>query len=213
MTAPPTPAPRRVRRRSGRGALFFLAILLAASGALRLGLGIGTALARGSSDGRTEHADTGGEQAIAEAEHGAGAPLDCPAPPLAVAEALKLREARVSTQEAALSDRMAALALTEEAVTQRLAELESAEAKLSETLARSDGAAEGDLARLTTVYETMKPKDASALFAAMDAEFAAGFLGRMKPDAAAAILAGMQPEAAYAVSVLLAGRNALVPKE
>ena len=112
-----------------------------------------------------------------------------------------------------MADRKAALALAEAAISKRMAELVAAEARLKATLALADGAAEDDLLRLTTVYETMKPKDASALFAAMDAEFAAGFLGRMKPDAAAAILAGMQPEAAYAVSILLAGRNALVPKE
>lgn len=205
---PDTRKPRRNRRRAGRGALFVLALLLAASGAMRLGLGIGEALARVPSDA-IPGADPGG----ATAHAAEGGPLDCPVPPLALAEALGLREARVMTQEAALADRVAALALIEAAVTARLGELERAEADLSETLARSDGAAEGDLAQLTKVYETMKPKDASALFAAMDAEFAAGFLGRMKPDAAAAILAGMQPEAAYAVSVLLAGRNALVPKE
>ena len=214
MTGPAAPQPavpqpaRRARRRAGRGALFLLAIILAASGALRLGLGIGQALARAPSDTMPAAHD-----GMAPDARKADPPLDCPAPPLAVAAALSLREARVTTQEAALADRTAALALTEAAVTGRLAELQEAEAKLSETLARSDGAAEGDLARLTTVYETMKPKDASALFAAMDTEFAAGFLGRMKPDAAAAILAGMRPDAAYAVSVLLAGRNAMVPKE
>jgi flagellar motility protein MotE (MotC chaperone) len=35
----------------------------------------------------------------------------------------------------------------------------------------------------------------------------------MRPDAAAAVLAGMSPEKAYAVSAILAGRNAMVPKE
>jgi flagellar motility protein MotE (MotC chaperone) len=69
----------------------------------------------------------------------------------------------------------------------------------------------GDM--LTAVYETMKPKDAAALFEAMQPEFAAGFLGRMRPEAAGAILAGMSPEAAYAASLLLAGRNAAVPRD
>jgi flagellar motility protein MotE (MotC chaperone) len=90
--------------------------------------------------------------------------------------------------------------------------LAAAEAKLSETLSRADGAAETDLAQLTQVYESMKPKDAAKLFAAMDPEFAAGFLGRMQPASSAAIMSGMPADAAYAVSVLLAGRNAMVPK-
>ncbi len=92
-------------------------------------------------------------------------------------------------------------------------ELTDAEARLRENLALADGAAEQDLVRLTAVYEAMKPAEAAPLFAAMAPEFAAGFLGRMRPDAAAAILSGMNAEAAYAISVLIAGRNALVPKE
>ena len=69
-------------------------------------------------------------------------------------------------------------------------------------------AAEDDLAGLTRVYETMKPKDAAALFERMDARFAAGFLARMRPEAGAGIMAGLSPEAAHAISVVLAGRNA-----
>ena len=34
----------------------------------------------------------------------------------------------------------------------------------------------------------------------------------MKPEAAAGILARLSPQAAYTVSVILAGRNATVPK-
>jgi hypothetical protein len=110
-----TAAPARSRGRTGRGALFLLAILLAASGAMRLGLGIGAALARTPSDAMAGHAEgnmstEAGHQAE-ETAHGS-APLDCPAPPVAVAEALKLREGRVAVQEAALADRTAALALT-----------------------------------------------------------------------------------------------------
>ena len=37
--------------------------------------------------------------------------------------------------------------------------LKLAEERLSATLARADTAAEDDVARLTTVYENMKPKD------------------------------------------------------
>ena len=93
-----------------------------------------------------------------------------------------------------------------------MAKLAAAEEKLNETLARADGASEADLTRLTDVYQSMKPKDAAALFATMAPEFAAGFLGRMRPEASAAILSGMSPENAYTISVILAGRNANVPK-
>lgn len=185
MTAP--------RRKSGRGALVILSLILAASGALRIGAGVGAAMA---DSGLTDQS----------------APLDCPLPPAAVAAALVGREAQVKSDEAALADRMAALALADQAIKKRMAELQTAEEDLKKTLSLANGASEKDLARLTAVYEAMKPADAAALFQTMAPEFAAGFLGRMRPEIAAAVMAGMKPDKAYTISVLIAGRNAGVPK-
>jgi flagellar motility protein MotE (MotC chaperone) len=140
-------------------------------------------------------------------------PEQCEAMPAALAAALSAREAAVELGEMALKDRMAALALAEETITQRLAELTAAETELARTLAIADQAAEQDLTRLTTVYETMKPKDAAALFETMAPAFAAGFLGRMQPQAAAAVMSGLKPETAYEISLVLASRNAEAPTE
>jgi flagellar motility protein MotE (MotC chaperone) len=181
------------RRKSGRGAVVILALVLASSGALRIGSGLGAAMANATEDDPTT-------------------PLDCPVPPAALAEALVDRESYVREQELALEERMAALALADQAITKRLAELQSAEEALKNTLTIADGAAEKDLARLTAVYEAMRPTDAAALFQTMAPEFAAGFLGRMRPEIAAQVLAGMKPEKAYSISVLIAGRNATAPK-
>jgi flagellar motility protein MotE (MotC chaperone) len=186
------------RRRAGHGALFIVAMLFASSGALRLGSGVGAALAK-ADDEEAAHA----EQAL---------PQSCEMPS-ALAEALTLREDRIAVQEASLKDRLAALALADAAITKRLEEMKAVEAELKATLALADGAAEDDIAKLTAVYQAMKPKDAAALFETMSPEFAAGFLGRMPPEAAAAILSGMSSEAAYGISVIVAGRNADVPKE
>lgn len=189
----------RGKKRAGRGTVYILALLLAASGALRLGSGVGKALA-----------NTGVDETVMTAAPETGL---CSDTPLALVQALSAREADVTAQEAALQERLAALALADAAIESRLTALAASEAQLSETLARADGAAEADLTRLTAVYETMKPKDASALFEAMDPEFAAGFLGRMRPDAAAAVMSGLSAKSAYGISVLLAGRNVNVPTE
>lgn len=181
------------RRRAGRGALVIVTALFATSGVLRLGSGIGAALAKA------------GEEPGAE-------PAMCKMP-TAFSEALTLREDRVAAQEASLKDRLSALALADAAITKRMEEMKAVEEELKATLALADGAAEKDIQNLTAVYQAMKPKDAAALFQAMSPEFAAGFLGRMPPEAAAAILSGMSSEAAYGVSVIVAGRNADVPKE
>lgn len=182
-------------KRRGRGALIILSLMLAASGALRLGLGAGEAMANASADPPAE------------------TPAVCPEPPAALLAALTAREAQVLAQEAAARDRLAALELSELAFTQRMEELAAAESELRAVLAIADEAAEKDLARLTAVYEAMKPAEAAALFATMDPGFAAGFIGRMQPAAAAAVMAGMTPEAAYSISVLIAGRNMQAPTE
>jgi flagellar motility protein MotE (MotC chaperone) len=124
---------------------------------------------------------------------------------------LREREAQLDKRAQQIADRMQALAIAEEQIDLKLAELQEAEEGLSSTLSLVETAAETDLARLTSVYENMKPKDAAALFEEMAPEFAAGFLGRMRPDAAAKVLTGLSPQAAYSISVILAGRNARAP--
>lgn len=186
----------KVRKHTGRGVLAIMALFLASSGALRIGADVGAALANSESPS----ADT------------AQAPSSCPELPAALAQALSNREGAVTAREAAILNKEAALALANDIIDQRMAEMAAAESELRKTLKLADGAAEADLKRLTTVYEAMKPKDAAQIFTNMAPEFAAGFLGRMTPESAAAVLAGMDPSKAYSISVLIASRNALVPK-
>ncbi|MCW1919174.1 hypothetical protein NX862_10420 [Rhodobacter sp. KR11] len=192
--APPKPVARGKAApvRSGGRVLVILAVILAAGGALRLGVGVGSAMANNARE--------------------ADVPLNCPVPPAALASALSAREAQVKAKEDAVAQRLSALNLADEAITKRLEELKLAEEELKQTIAIADGASEKDLTQLTAVYEAMKPADAAALFQTMAPEFAAGFLGRMQAPAAAAIMTGMDPAKAYEVSVLLAGRNANAPK-
>ena len=114
--------------------MVILALLFACSGALRMGAGVGVALAA---------------SADPAAEVAASPPLTCPEPPVALAEALSKRAGQVAAQEAALADRMAALALAETAIGARITEMAAVEAQLAQTLSIADGAAEEDLVRLT----------------------------------------------------------------
>jgi len=191
--------------KASRSALWLIAGLLLTSGGIRLATGTGPALAR----------EVENMVATKEVTPDIIAPANCEAPKdvAKVLEALGVREARLAKREAALADRMAALSLVEQEVQRNLEALETAEKKLSATLAIADTAAEGDLNRLTAVYENMKPKEAAKVFEEMAPEFAAGFLGRMRPDAAASIMSGISAPTAYSISVILAGRNANVPTE
>jgi flagellar motility protein MotE (MotC chaperone) len=183
-------------RRRARGTLTVIAALLLASALVRVGEGVGQAMARATPEVPVDDRAPSGETCAQ------------PADLQALLDTLREREAGVASRERALEDRNQALAIADEQVTRRLAELQAAEDSLRRTLAIAETAAEDDLDRLTRVYETMKPKQAAALFEQMDARFAAGFLARMRPDAAAAIMAGLSPQAAHMFSVVLAGRNA-----
>ena len=115
-------------------------------------------------------------------------------------------------REQQIAERLKALDLADRDVSEKLIRLAEVEERLRGTLALADSASEDDITQLVSVYEAMKPKDAALLFEEMIPEFAAGFLGRMRPEAAAGILAGLTPQTAYSLSVILAGRNASVPK-
>lgn len=193
---------------SGRGALTAIALILIASGVLRLGAGSGAAIALEVKE-QAEKLMGGAETRKAETD----GVVDIAPDLLALLEQTQAREARVTEREAELTARAQTLALVEAAIAEDLQKLEEAEARLRATMAAADQAAENDIGRLTSVYENMKPDQASALFELMEPSFAAGFLGRMRPDAAAAIMAGLSPDLAYSISVVLAGRNADVPRE
>lgn len=126
---------------------------------------------------------------------------------------LKEREAALAARESALALREQDLRAMSSLVEQQVARLGEAESRLRTVMSLAEGAAEGDVAQLTSVYAAMKPKDAAAVFEEMDPSFAAGFLGRMEPETAAQIVAGLSPGRAYSISVILAGRNVNTPKD
>lgn len=194
------PAPKKkARRRFGRGSLVLIASLFAASGMIRFGSGIAQAFATG-----TEPHDSG-----------ATAGADCVSEPgvLLMLKEVQTREKTLAEREQLLADRSQAIGLAEKRIEERLASLVEAEQNLAKTVTIADQAADQDVARLVTVYENMKPKEAAPLFSAMAPDFAAGFLSRMRPDASAAVMAALDPQVAYSISVIMAGRNAGAPQE
>ncbi len=200
---------KRIKRklRSGRGALWFIALIFAVSAAARVASGAGAAIAREISEVSQDHLKASGF----DPEAGEACVSD--EDTSALLDALLKREKVVEEKEFLIAQKTKAYEIAKVEIQKRLDELEAAEERLRATMYRSETAAEDDLVKLTSVYETMKPKDAAALFEAMSPEFAAGFLGRMRSDAAGAIMAGLQPETAYTISVILAGRNARAPRE
>ena len=232
IAAAPVQARGRLRQAAAgaapRGVLLVLALLMGSSAVARLGFGTGLEPVRAA---MAEGAAASGEALSAlgrsEAEPAVPAPMPAAARVStqdaegieALIEALAEREVDLDAREAALAervdeeerraaDRVAELAAARAELEAMMGEVEAAEARLDAAIARASGAAEDDIARLTSVYESMKPKDAAALFETMEPAFSAGFLGRMRPEAAAEVMSGMTPDRAYAVSAIIAGRNA-----
>ncbi|OBY25859.1 MotE family protein [Leisingera sp. JC1] len=199
---------KKTKRFRRSGTLMMLALLLMGSAVVRLGLEAGPAIAREVASLK----EAGQEEATHNGQPQRDA-MPTSAELQTMLAAFQQREEVLAAREAEIEDRMKALEIADQAIDMKLAALEQAEENLRATLALADGATEADVSRLTTVYEQMKPKEASALFEEMDPAFAAGFLARMQPEAAAGIMAGLSPEAAYTISVVLAGRNGSVPKE
>jgi flagellar motility protein MotE (MotC chaperone) len=199
----------RKLRQTGRGAIMLLTLMLVSSALLRVGAGAGIAFAEST---QQPAADPDMQNQDTKMTKGQADKTPNRAEVSQLLQALRAREERVTELESQIEVRSKALAVADQEITRRLTSLEEAETNLRQTLSLADGAAEDDLARLTTVYESMKPKDAAKLFEAMEPDFAAGFLGRMRPDVAAAIMTGLSPERAYSISAILAGRNATAPK-
>ncbi|WP_170762733.1 MotE family protein [Ruegeria lacuscaerulensis] len=185
------------KNRPKGGVLALISLLMIGSAVIRIGFEAGPALAKTAEPSRPDSGQPHGE---------------LPGAQVLLTELLR-REEALKQREAAAIDKEKALAIADEAIETRLVALQEAEDALRATLAIAEKAAENDLTRLTDVYQSMKPKDAAALFETMDPTFAAGFLSRMPPDAAAGVLAGLSPEAAYTISVIMAGRNASAPQE
>ncbi len=182
------------------GVLTVISLLMIGSAIIRIGLEAGPAVARGTDPALAA-------QIKSERIETSAADLQ-----VLLTELLR-REVELNQRESMIVDREHALDIADQAIETRLAMLQEAEESLRETVAIAETAAESDLTQLTDVYQSMKPKDAAALFETMDAVFAAGFLSRMPAEAAANVMAGLSPEAAYGISVIMAGRNARAPQE
>ena len=117
---------------------------------------------------------------------------------------LRGRRAELEAQAAALAAREAALAAAEQRLAARVGELGDAAARLEALEADRQAHDEANWRGLVKLYETMKPRDAAAIFNDLDLPVLLPVLDRMKESKAAPVLAAMQPERARQVTAELA---------
>ncbi len=132
-----------------------------------------------------------------------------PAPAISPAEQallldLRRRRAGLDARARALAARESLLAAAERRLDQRVAELKALDARLQALQAahrkRTDDAWSG----LVTLYQSMKPRQAAAIFDKLSMPVLLAVVDRMEARRAAAILAAMQPDRARDVTDRLA---------
>ncbi|WP_300033251.1 hypothetical protein [uncultured Roseobacter sp.] len=190
-------------RKNGKGSVLLICFLFLGSAGIRIGMSAGQAVAI-----EPKVAETMPEEEARPEQ----TPVTSRESLALMLEAFQKREEKLKERERQMAVRAKALEVADAEIEKRLQSLQKAEESLRSLMAVADTAAEDDVSKLTAVYENMKPKDAAALFEEMEPAFAAGFLGRMRPDAAAGIMTSLSPEKAYTISVILAGRNANLPR-
>jgi len=140
------------------------------------------------------------------------APVAPSEPPVSAAERsilldLRKRRTELEGREAALATREGMLAATEKRLTDRAAELADLQRRLEALETARRDRDEESWRGLVKLYETMKPREAAAIFNDLDRPVLLAVLDRMKEAKAAPVLAAMAPERARQITVELAQRR------
>jgi len=117
------------------------------------------------------------------------------------------RELEKREQEVGLREQL--LASTERRIDRKIAQLKTLEQRLEDLVASHEERENKQLESIVKVYETMKPKDAAAVFQRLDLGIQTQVATRMKDRSMAALLAEMDPDAAKILTTRLATRNEL----
>ena len=125
---------------------------------------------------------------------------------LVVLQSLGGRRAELDEREQILEARERQLAVAEQRIDQKIAELSTLQARIEELLAAYDAQEDEQLMSLVKIYQTMKPKDAAAIFATLEMDILLEIISRMSTIRSAPVLAQMDPLRAQEVTEELARR-------
>lgn len=130
----------------------------------------------------------------------------------ALLQDLRHRRQELDTRADAMATRESVLVATEKKLSARVAELQTLQTSLERLDAAQKQKEDAGWQGLVKVYETMKPKEAAAIFNDLVMPVLLPVLDRMKDSKAAAIMAAMNPDKARDVTAELAqlrtGHNA-----
>ncbi len=121
--------------------------------------------------------------------------------------AIRARSISLDERERKILERERALEVIAKRVSAELPKLEQERLALAELIANAQRHSVEGTEQLVKIYQTMKPKQAAAIFDEMDPRIAVVFLRDMRGEAASFIIANMNVKKAYAITLLMAGRN------
>ncbi|MBN9562563.1 MAG: hypothetical protein J0H14_17825 [Alphaproteobacteria bacterium] len=117
---------------------------------------------------------------------------------------LRQRRQELDAKEQTLTTREAVLAAAERKLSARVDELQALQTRLEGIESARKSHEEANWRGLVKLYESMKPRDAAAIFNDLDMQVLLQVVDRMKEAKAAAVMAAMQPEKARQVTTELA---------
>ncbi len=117
---------------------------------------------------------------------------------------LRQRREELERRDATIGARESVLIATEQKIDARLKELRDLQGQLAGLDAQRQQREEANWQSLVKVYETMKPREAAAIFNDLQMPVLLPLIGHMKEAKAAAILAAMAPDKARDVTAQLA---------
>ena len=123
---------------------------------------------------------------------------------IVVLRSLQARRETLDAREGEIGTREAAAGAAEARLNEQIAELKALETQVQGLLAQMDAKADERMASLVKSYESMKPKDAAAIFNGMEDQLLTDIAKSMKPATLAAVLSSMQPKRAEMLTRLLA---------
>jgi flagellar motility protein MotE (MotC chaperone) len=123
-----------------------------------------------------------------------------------VLQQLAKRREALDARERTISDREALIAAADAKLAARIGQLGDLKKQIEDLLVKADKTGDEDIARLTKVYENMKPKDAAPVMARLSDDVRLPIAAAMKDKSLAAILSAMPEEKAQEITEKLALR-------
>ena len=124
---------------------------------------------------------------------------------------LAKRRDELDARAKALDDREALLKATEQKIAVQVQQMKQMKGEYEQAKNARDDAAEANMRRLVTVYESMKPEEAARIFETMEGAVLLDVVTRMGERRLAPILAQMSPAKAQALTIAMANRRTLLP--